>query len=112
LAASLRWEDLADIQRKVRWAWAGGKREVIASSRGGGHSATETLQALNHQEIYLRTAPCFRCVIHVSAVRAEDLQLSEAGEGPPRWHRQRSTDWRRRRPEEGTFSNPGATHEL
>ena len=56
---------------------AGGKREVIASSRDGSHSASETLQALDHQAIDLRTAPSFRCVTHFSVVHAEDLQLSE-----------------------------------
>ena len=63
---------------------AGGRREVIPSTRGGSHSASETLQALNHQEIYLRTAPYFRGGIHVGVVRAEDLQLSE--ERPAKEH--------------------------
>ena len=34
---------------------AGGKRVLIASSRGGAYSTTAALQALDHQEAYLRT---------------------------------------------------------
>jgi FMN-dependent NADH-azoreductase len=92
---------------------AGGKREVIASSRDGSHSASETLQALDHQEIYLRTAPSFRRVIHVSVVCAGRPSISE--ERPARTSALAQAEIDRLAPrggEEGTFSNPGATHEL
>jgi len=53
---------------------AGGKREVIASSRGGIQSASEMLQALDR---HLRTISNFRGITNVSIVRTEDLRLSE-----------------------------------
>jgi FMN-dependent NADH-azoreductase len=77
LTASLSWVRPGKYTEKGPVGLAAGKREVIASSREGIHLASETLHALDHQEIYLRTAPSLRGVTHVSVVCAEDLQLSE-----------------------------------
>jgi FMN-dependent NADH-azoreductase len=55
----------------------GGKRVVIASSRGGIYSANGALQALDHQEAYLRTVLNFLGITDVSIVRAEGLNLGE-----------------------------------
>jgi FMN-dependent NADH-azoreductase len=56
---------------------AGAKRVVIASSPGGIYPANETLQALDHQETYLRTVLNFLGITDVRIVRGEGLQLSE-----------------------------------
>jgi FMN-dependent NADH-azoreductase len=55
----------------------GGKRVVIASSRGGIYSADGALQAHDHQEAYLRTVLNFLGITDVSIVRAEGLNLGE-----------------------------------
>ncbi|CAH2602202.1 FMN-dependent NADH:quinone oxidoreductase [Rhodovastum atsumiense] len=57
---------------------AGGKRVVIASSRGGIYAADTALQALDHQETYLRTVFGFLGITDVTIIRAEGLALGEA----------------------------------
>ncbi|MBR0671617.1 FMN-dependent NADH-azoreductase [Roseomonas soli] len=57
---------------------AGGKRVVIASSRGGAYSTDATLQALDHQEAYLRTVLGFFGITDVTVVRAEGLAMGDA----------------------------------
>lgn len=57
---------------------AGGKRVLIASSRGGFYSTTEALQALDHQEAYLRTVLGFLGITDVTIIRAEGLGMGDA----------------------------------
>jgi len=57
---------------------AGGKRVVIASSRGGVYSTDAALQALDHQEAYLRAVMGFFGITDVTVVRAEGLAMGEA----------------------------------
>lgn len=57
---------------------AGGKRVLIASSRGGFYSTTAALQALDHQEAYLRTVLGFLGITDVTVIRAEGLGMGEA----------------------------------
>lgn len=56
---------------------AGGKRVVVASSRGGAYSATEQGRALEHQESYLETIFGFFGITDVKFVRAEGVNLGE-----------------------------------
>ncbi|KAA2213617.1 FMN-dependent NADH-azoreductase [Pseudoroseomonas oryzae] len=60
---------------------AGGKRVVIASSRGGAYAADAASQALDHQEAYLRTVLNFFGITDISVVRAEGLALGDAARG-------------------------------
>jgi FMN-dependent NADH-azoreductase len=55
-----------------------GKRVVIASSRGGIYAADAALQALDHQEAYLRTVLGFLGITDVTVIRAEGLALGDA----------------------------------
>lgn len=57
---------------------AGGKRVVIASSRGGVYAADAALRALDHQEAYLRTVLGFFGITDVTVVRAEGLAMGDA----------------------------------
>ena len=57
---------------------AGGKRVLIASSRGGAYSTTAALQALDHQEAYLRTVFGFLGITDVTVIRAEGLAMGDA----------------------------------
>ncbi|MBV8235669.1 MAG: FMN-dependent NADH-azoreductase [Planctomycetaceae bacterium] len=57
---------------------AGGKRAVIASSRGGVYATDAATQALDHQEAYLRTVLGFLGITDVTVVRAEGLALGDA----------------------------------
>ncbi|HSK39271.1 MAG TPA: NAD(P)H-dependent oxidoreductase [Arenibaculum sp.] len=54
---------------------AGGKRVVIASSRGGLYAGTAAEAALDHQEAYLRTVLGFMGVTDVTVVRAEGVAM-------------------------------------
>lgn len=56
---------------------AGGKRVVIASSRGGMYAGDAAMQALDHQEAYLRILLGFLGITDVTVVRAEGLALGE-----------------------------------
>ncbi|MDR3534184.1 MAG: FMN-dependent NADH-azoreductase [Rhodopila sp.] len=57
---------------------AGSKRVVIASSRGGAYAGNATLQALDHQEAYLRTVLGFVGITDITVVRAEGLAMGDA----------------------------------
>jgi len=54
----------------------GGKRVIIASSRGGVFSGSSPLAFMDHQESYLRTFLGFIGITEISFVRAEGLNLS------------------------------------
>ena len=54
---------------------AGGKKVVIASSRGGVYAGKEAMLALDHQEAYLRTVFAFFGITDVSVVRAEGVGM-------------------------------------
>lgn len=54
---------------------AKGKTVIIASSRGGVYSTTEAMQALDHQESYLKVVLGFFGITDVRIVRAEGLGL-------------------------------------
>lgn len=54
---------------------ATGKTVIIASSRGGVYSTTEAMQALDHQESYLKVVLGFFGITDVRIVRAEGLGL-------------------------------------
>jgi FMN-dependent NADH-azoreductase len=54
---------------------AGGKRVVIASSRGGRYTGTAMENALDHQEAYLRAVLGFLGVTDVTIVRAEGTAM-------------------------------------
>lgn len=56
---------------------AGGKKIVIASSRGGAYSTSEQGRALEHQESYLQTMFGFFGITDVEIVRAEGVNLSD-----------------------------------
>lgn len=56
----------------------GGKRVLIASSRGGAYSTTDALRALDHQEAYLRTVLGFLGITDVTIVRVEGLAMGDA----------------------------------
>ncbi|HET8997186.1 MAG TPA: FMN-dependent NADH-azoreductase [Acetobacteraceae bacterium] len=57
---------------------AGGKRVVIASSRGGVYAGEAAMQALDHQEAYLRIVLGFLGITDIAIVRAEGLALGDA----------------------------------
>lgn len=54
---------------------AAGKTVIIASSRGGVYSTNEAMQALDHQESYLKVVLGFFGITDVRIVRAEGLGL-------------------------------------
>jgi len=54
---------------------AGGKKVVIASSRGGRYAGTAVENALDHQEAYLRAVLGFLGVTDVTIVRAEGTAM-------------------------------------
>ena len=54
---------------------AGGKKVVIASSRGGAYSGTALEQALDHQEAYLRAVLGFLGLTDITIVRSERLNM-------------------------------------
>jgi FMN-dependent NADH-azoreductase len=54
---------------------AGGKKVVIASSRGGVFSASEAMRARDHQESYLQTVLGFFGITDVTIIRAEGVGL-------------------------------------
>lgn len=56
---------------------AGGKRVIVASSRGGFYGAETALAALDHQENYLRGVFGFFGIPDVTFIRAEGLALGE-----------------------------------
>ncbi|WP_191061455.1 FMN-dependent NADH-azoreductase [Geminicoccus harenae] len=57
---------------------AGGKRIIVASSRGGVYSAGSPLVAIDHQEPYLRTIFGFFGITDVQFVRAEGVAMGDA----------------------------------
>ena len=76
------WIDrLAQPGRTFRYTAAGpeglakGKTVIVASSRGGVYSTTEAMQALEHQESYLKVVLGFFGVTDVRIVRAEGLGM-------------------------------------
>ena len=56
---------------------AGGKKVIIASARGGMYSTTEQMQALEHQESYLKVIMGFFGITDVHVVRAEGVGMGE-----------------------------------
>jgi len=56
---------------------AGGKKLIIASSRGGFYRPGTGSEALDHQESYLRTVFGFFGVTDITVVRAEGIALGE-----------------------------------
>jgi FMN-dependent NADH-azoreductase len=54
---------------------ASGKKVIVASSRGGAYSTTDTLRAMDFQEDYLRTVMGFLGITDVSVVRAEGMSM-------------------------------------
>jgi FMN-dependent NADH-azoreductase len=63
---------------------AGGKRVIVASSRGGLYGAETARAAFDHQETYLRTIFEFFGITDVTFIRAEGVNMPE--------HRQHSID--------------------
>lgn len=57
---------------------AGGKRVIIASSRGGLYGPETGMSALDHQETYLRGIFNFFGITDITFIRAEGLALGEA----------------------------------
>ncbi|MDJ1158846.1 FMN-dependent NADH-azoreductase [Chelatococcus sp. SYSU_G07232] len=55
---------------------AGGKKVIVVSSRGGVYSAGSPLEAIDHQERYLRSIFGFFGISDVEFVRAEGVNLS------------------------------------
>ena len=54
---------------------AKGKTVIVASSRGGVYSTSEAMQALEHQESYLKVVMGFFGITDVRFVRAEGLGM-------------------------------------
>lgn len=54
-----------------------GKTVIIASTRGGAYSTSETGRAMEHQESYLQTVLGFIGITDVRIVRAEGLAMGE-----------------------------------
>ncbi len=76
------WIDrLAQPGRTFRYTASGpeglakGKTVIVASSRGGVYSTTDAMQALEHQESYLKVVLGFFGITDVRFVRAEGLGL-------------------------------------
>lgn len=57
---------------------AGGKRILVASTRGGAYSTSEQGQAIEHQESYLKTIFGFFGINDVEFIRAEGVSLGDA----------------------------------
>ena len=57
---------------------AGGKKVIVASSRGGVYSTSAQGQAMEHQESYLQTVMGFFGITDVQFVRAEGVAMGEA----------------------------------
>ena len=57
---------------------AGGKTVIVASARGGVYSTSDSGNAMEHQESYLKTILGFMGVTDVRFVRAEGLAMGEA----------------------------------
>ncbi len=74
-------ERLSQPGRTFRYTASGpeglakGKTVIVASSRGGVYSTTEAMQALEHQESYLKVVLGFFGITDVRFVRAEGLGL-------------------------------------
>ena len=58
---------------------AGGKKVIVALSRGGVYSTSEGGRAMEHQETYLQTVFGFFGVTDVTFVRAEGIAMGEEG---------------------------------
>lgn len=56
---------------------AGGKTVIVASTRGGVYSSSDAMQALEHQESYLKVVFGFLGISDVRFVRAEGLAMGE-----------------------------------
>jgi FMN-dependent NADH-azoreductase len=56
---------------------AGGKKVIIASSRGGAFSTSDQMRAMDFQEDYLKTVMSFLGVTDVTVVRAEGLSMGQ-----------------------------------
>jgi FMN-dependent NADH-azoreductase len=56
---------------------AGGKKVIIASSRGGFYGAETPAASLDHQETYLRAVFSFFGITDISFIRAEGIALGE-----------------------------------
>ena len=54
---------------------AGGKKVIIASSRGGVYCTSDAMRALDHQESFLRTVLGFMGVTDVTVIRAEGIGM-------------------------------------
>lgn len=57
---------------------AGGKRVIVASSRGGFYGSETAAAALDHQETYLRGVFGFFGIADVTFIRAEGIALGQA----------------------------------
>jgi FMN-dependent NADH-azoreductase len=57
---------------------AGGKRVIIASSRGGLYGPQSGMAALDHQETYLRAIFNFFGITDITFIRAEGVAFGEA----------------------------------
>ena len=57
---------------------AGGKKVVIASSRGGVYSSSPAMAGLDHQESYLKTIFGFFGITDIQFVRAEGIAMGDA----------------------------------
>lgn len=57
---------------------AGGKTVIVASTRGGMYSTSDTGNAMEHQESYLKTVFGFFGITDVRFVRAEGLAMGDA----------------------------------
>jgi FMN-dependent NADH-azoreductase len=57
---------------------AGGKKVLIASSRGGVYSSNPALAGLDHQESYLKTVLGFFGITDIQVVRAEGVAMGDA----------------------------------
>jgi len=60
---------------------AGGKKVIVASSRGGVYSTSAQGQAMEHQESYLQTVFGFFGVTDVQFIRAEGVALGAEAKG-------------------------------
>jgi FMN-dependent NADH-azoreductase len=60
---------------------AGGKKVIVASSRGGFYSTSEAMRGMDFQEDYLRTVLGFLGITDVSIVRAEGVNMGPEVKG-------------------------------
>lgn len=79
------WIDrIAQVNRTFKYTekgpvgLAGGKTVIVASTRGGAYSTSDTGTAMEHQESYLKTVLGFLGISDVRIVRAEGLAMGEA----------------------------------